>query len=344
MEKLSFESDYQEGAHKLILHRLIETNLIKSKGYGLDEFSESARQKIRIACAAPNAEVYFMTGGTQTNKVVIDAVLKSYQGVIAADSSHISIHEAGAIEFNGNKILTINHQLGKISADSIQNYVDTFNSDGNRDHMVMPGMVYISQPTEYGTLYKLSELEEISKVCKKYNLTLYLDGARLAYAIACPQNDISLRDIASLCDIFYIGGTKCGALLGEAVVMPNQNFIPHFFTIMKQHGALLAKGRILGLQFDTLFTDDLYMNIGKPAIAAADKLRKIFIKHGYKLAFDTPTNQIFVILSNKEMEHLENIVEFSFWEKIDENHTVVRFATSWATNIKDINKFAKVIA
>lgn len=312
--QLAFASDYMEGTHPAILKKLAETNLIKSAGYGLDEYSETAREKIRKACNAPEAEVHFLVGGTQTNATVIDALLASYQGVIAAETGHVSSHEAGAIE-----------------------------AGGNRDHMVMPGMVYISQPTEYGTLYNRQELEALSKVCRSNGVPLYLDGARLAYALACPVNDVTLEDIAACCDAFYIGGTKCGALFGEAVVFPKPGLIPHFFTIVKQHGALLAKGRILGIQFDVLFENDLYEHIGEPAIAAADKIREGLKENGIELYLDAPTNQVFCVVENAFMEKLAQKVEFSFWEKKDENHTVIRFATSWATTMEDVDELIKLI-
>lgn len=247
-EHLFFACDYMEGAHPAIMQRLMGTNLVKTAGYGLDEYCDGAKEKIRSACGAPDAEVHFLVGGTQTNATVIDALLKSYQGVIAAETGHISTHEAGAIEFGGHKVMTLPHHNGKIDAAHVRTMLEDYYNDGNHDHMVMPGMVYVSHPTEYGTLYSRAELEEISNVCRKYHIPLYLDGARLAYALACPQNDITLKDLASLCDVFYIGGTKCGALFGEAVVIPRPGLIPHFFTIIKQHGALLAKGRLLGIQ------------------------------------------------------------------------------------------------
>ena len=342
MEKISFASDYEEGAHQAIIEALIRTNLIKTSGYCTDEFCESAREKIRAACNAPNAEIYFLVGGTQTNAVVISATLKSYEGVIAAVSGHIAIHEAGAIEFGGHKVLTLPHKNGKISAAAIRDLVETFENDGNRDHMVKPGMVYISQPTEYGTLYSLNELEEISAVCKEKKLPLYLDGARLAYALATAENNVTLADIARLCEIFYIGGTKCGAYFGEAIVM-QKNFIPHFFTIMKQYGALLAKGRIFGIQFDTLFTDNLYLKIGTPAISAADKIRAALKAKGYEIYFETPTNQIFVVLENSKMARLAEKIDFSFWEKISEDKTAVRFATSWATKDSDVEELINAL-
>ena len=277
---LSFSCDYMEGAHPQILQRLTETNFLKTPGYGLDTYSESAKEKIRKACSAPDAEVFFLVGGTQTNATVIDALLKSYQGVISANTGHINVHEAGAIEFGGHKVLTLPHHNGKISANQIQMLLDEYQNDANHDHTVMPGMVYISHPTEYGTLYSREELVEISSLCRAHQIPLYLDGARLAYALACPKNDITLTDIAALCDVFYIGGTKCGALFGEAVVIPNAKTIPHFFTIIKQHGALLAKGRMLGIQFAELFTEHLYEKIGVSAIQTADRIRQILFQKG----------------------------------------------------------------
>lgn len=340
---LSFSCDYMEGAHPQILKRLMETNLVKTPGYGLDEYSESAKEKIRDACKAPDAEVFFLVGGTQTNVTMIDAMLKSYEGVIAADTGHVSVHEAGAIEFGGHKVLTLPHHNGKISARQIVTLLDDYQNDANRDHMVMPGMVYLSHPTEYGTLYSLAELREISVLCRSRKIPLYLDGARLAYALACPQNEITLADIAELCDAFYIGGTKCGALFGEAVVIPKAGWLPHLFTIIKQHGALLAKGRMLGIQFDELFTDYLYGKVGVPAIQAADQIRKILIQKGYTLCFDSPTNQVFCIIENTEMEQLAEKVEFGFWEKYDDSHTIIRFATSWATKMEDVEALCTVL-
>ena len=341
--RLTFVCDYMEGAHPSILEKLTETNMLQTNGYGLDPICDSARDKIRRACGSPAAEVYFLVGGTQTNAVVIDALLSSYQGVVAAESGHISTHEAGAIESGGHKVLTLPHDHGKITAEQIRACVEDFYGDGNHDHMVMPGMVYLSQPTEYGTLYSRSELNDIHKVCEKYDLPLYIDGARLAYALACPENDVTLDDLASFCDVFYIGGTKCGALFGEAVVIPRQNLIPHFFTIMKQHGALLAKGRVLGIQFDALFTDDLYLRIGEPAIRAARRVKEILAAHGMQLYFDTPTNQIFVIIENARKEKLAEHVDFSFWEKPDDDHTVIRFASSWATRPEAVEELDKVL-
>ena len=343
VSRLYFARDYMEGAHPAIMQKLVETNLEKTVGYGLDPYTESAKEKIRTACNAPDADVFLLVGGTQTNATVIDALLKSYQGVVAAETGHIATHESGAIEFGGHKVLTLPQKDGKIRAAQIEKMVKDFYDDANYEHMVMPGMVYISQPTEYGTLYSKEELTEISKVCRANHLPLYVDGARLAYALASPENDVTLSDLAELCDAFYIGGTKCGALFGEAVVIPQKGLIPHFFTIIKQHGALLAKGRIAGIQFDELFTDGLYERIGKSAIDAAEQIKEALRKFGYKLALDTPTNQIFCIVSNKVMEKIAQDVEFGFWEKYDETHSVIRFATSWATTMEDTQKLIRLL-
>lgn len=343
MEKLYFASDYMEGAHKKILDRLYELNNVKSAGYGLDHYSEHARQKIRAACDAPDADIFFLSGGTQSNLVVISAILKPYQGVIAADTGHITTHEAGAIEHGAHKVLPVKNDDGKVRAKDVEDCVLTYQRDDNRDHLVMPGMVYISQPTENGTLYSLAELAQLSRVCKKHALPLYLDGARLAYALACRENDITLKDIARLCDAFYIGGTKCGALFGEAVVFPEHDYVPHFFTMMKQQGALLAKGFVTGLQFDTLFTDSLYEQIGKNAIDTAQEIRKALIEKGYRFAFETPTNQIFIVLDDTQLARLKEQVVMGFWEKQDDAHTVMRIATSWATSTEDVRRLVALL-
>ena len=343
MEKLSFTSDYMEGAHPRILEKMAQTNLLKTPGYGTDDFCASAREKIRIACNAPEAEVFFMPGGTQTNSMVIKYLLAPFQGVIAPQTGHISGHEAGAIEHGGHKVLCVPEHHGKLTAGDMEKLAKNYLGDGNREHLVMPGMVYISQPTESGTLYSLRELEDISKVCRENGLYLYADGARLAYALACPENDVTLEDLARLCDVFYIGGTKCGALLGEAVVIPKAGLIPHFFTLMKQHGALLAKGRVLGIQFDTLFTDNLYMELGRSAVAYADEIRQAAEKKGLELCYGSPTNQVFVKLTDSMLTKLEERVNVSFWEKPDETHTVIRLATSWATTREDVSKLLEII-
>jgi len=343
MEKPSFVSDYMEGAHPRILARLAETNLEKTPGYGTDAYCDSAREKIRTACAAPDAEVYFISGGTQTNGLVIKNLLRSYQGVISARSGHIVSHEAGTIEHDGHKILSVPEYNGKLKAKDVEAVVQEYLNDDFNDHIVMPGMVYISQPTESGTLYSLNELEELAALCRKFDLYLYADGARLAYALACPENDVTLPDLARLCDAFYIGGTKCGALLGEAVVFPKPGLIPRFFTLMKQHGALMAKGRVLGIQFDTLFSDNLYFEIGRSAIAHADTIRNKLRQKGLQLCYDSPTNQIFVYLTDEMRKKMEEKVHINFWEKPDAEHTVIRIATSWATTQEDVAALLEII-
>ncbi len=342
-EKLCFASDYMKGAHPAVLKALTETNLIKTKGYGLDSISEQAREKIRKACGKHEAQVFFLVGGTQTNAVLIDAFLESYQGVIASESGHISSHEAGAIEASGHKVLCVPHESGKLQAETIRRYLKDFYDDENHEHIVAPGMVYISHPSEYGTLYKKEELKEIRAVCDEYKVDLYLDGARLAYALACPENDLTLRDLAELCDAFYIGGTKCGALFGEALVIPDPKRVPHLFSIIKQHGALVAKGRVLGVQFDTLFSDDLYLRIGENAIKKAAQIRDVLIKKDYRLPIVTPTNQIFITFANDQLKSFAEKVDYGFWEKYDEDHTVIRLATDWGTTDEEIRKLIDLL-
>ncbi len=342
-KKLGFTSDYMEGAHPKILERLMETNMNKTAGYGLDIYSESARDKIRSACKAPEADVFFISGGTQTNALMIDSILRPYQGVISADTGHIGGHEAGAIEFGGHKVLTLPHKDGKLTAEAIARCIRTYEEDANHDHMVMPGMVYLSQPTECGTLYSLEELKAISTICRDKKLPLYLDGARLAYALACPENDVTLPDLAKLCDAFYIGGTKCGALLGEAVVIPQHDLVPHLFTMIKQHGALLAKGRVCGIQFETLFTDGLYDEIGKRAIETAKRIRKALADKGYTFAIPNPTNQIFVLLTQEKADALSEKVEMGFWEKTEDGKVIMRIATSFATTDEDVDALIEIL-
>ena len=340
---LSFECDYNCGAHPKVLKRLIETNLVPQSGYGFDDYSQSAKEKIRLACGCHDAEIFFLVGGTQSNAVVIDTLLNSYEGVVCADTGHISTHEAGAIEACGHKVLTLPNHRGKICANELLSLLKSFYADENFEHMVFPGMVYISHPTEYGTLYSKQELAEISSVCREYNIPLYLDGARLAYGLMSNQTNVTLSDIAEYCDVFYIGGTKCGTLCGEAVVFTKNNIPKRFLTIVKNHGALLAKGRLTGVQFDTLFTDGLYFQIGRHAVELAEMLKSGLISKGYQLFIDSPTNQQFVVLENNMMEKLKKDVSFSYWEKYDTNHTVVRFATSWATTKDDVENLLEIL-
>lgn len=340
---LHFDCDYMRGAHPLIMERLLATNMEQTVGYGCDDYCESARQKIRTECGCEEAEVTFLVGGTQTNATVIDALLRSWQGVLAAETGHINVHESGAIEFGGHKVLALPQHDGKLLAEEIDSYVTRFYADRTCGHMVAPGMVYISYPTEYGTLYSRSELENISSVCRKHSLPLFIDGARLGYGLASYASELTLKDIASLCDVFYIGGTKVGALFGEAVVFTRKNLVDNFFPIVKQHGALLAKGRLLGLQFDTLFTDGLYMKISCHAIDMAMKLKEGFLAKGYELFIDSPTNQQFVILDSESMERLGRVATFEVWEPLADGRTAVRFATDWATREADVDELLRHI-
>ncbi len=343
MEKLNFACDYLEGAHPRILEKLLEANLEKNPGYSVDKYCDAAKGKIRAACSCPEAEIHFLVGGTQTNAMVIKYLLPAYQGVIAPATGHISLHESGAIEHGGHKVMTVPELNGKLQAKEVEKLVKTFQNDGNREHMVMPGMVYISQPTEDGTLYSLAELEEIARVCRENDLYLYVDGARLAYALACPENDVKLSDLARLCDCFYIGGTKCGAMFGEAVVFPKPGLIKHFYTLTKQHGAMLAKGWLLGLQYDVLFTDGMYENIGKAAIQYADMIRRKVTEKGWALQFGSPTNQVFAEVTDEVYKKIEEKVAVSFWEKTKADCTTIRFATSWATTREDVEKLLTVL-
>ncbi|WP_282191080.1 threonine aldolase family protein [Adlercreutzia caecimuris] len=333
---ISFENDYSTGAHPRVLEALAATNLEPASGYGTDRFCASAAEHIRAACADDTADVFFLVGGTQTNAVVISSLLAGYEGVIAADTGHIAAHEAGAIEATGHKVIALPEHDGKLQAAEVEAYLEGFYADANYEHMVFPGMVFIAHPSELGTLYSLAELEELSAVCRRFHIPLYLDGARLSYGLAAPESDVTLPDIARLTDAFYIGGTKCGALCGEAVVFPRGGMPKHFLTHAKQHGALLAKGRLLGVQFDTLFTNGLYGEVGRTAIDAAAELRRILSEAGCTFFRESPTNQQFVILENSQMEALAERVRFSFWERVDDTHTAIRFVTSWSTTADDL--------
>lgn len=339
---LSFACDYAEGAHEKVLARLLETNMEQLPGYGSDDYCEMAKEKIRKACNCPDAQIFFLVGGTQTNDVVIDSMLRRYEGVVAAKTGHVSVHEAGAIEHSGHKVLTLPEHQGKIDAGELETLLKEFWSDENYEHMVFPGMVYISHPTEYGTLYQEEELKQLSSVCRKYKIPLYMDGARLGYGLMSSETDVTLSKVAEYCDVFYIGGTKVGALCGEAVVFTKKNMPAYFLTTVKQHGALLAKGRVLGVQFDALFTDDLYFKISRHAIEMAEYMKEGLRKKGVPFYLDSPTNQQFVILENSRMEELQKEVAFSFWEKADENHTVIRLATSWATTKENIDRLLEL--
>lgn len=294
-----------------------------------------ARPKIREACACDKADVSFLTGGTQANAVVLSALLHSYEGVVAAETGHINGHEAGAIEYTGHKILALPQQAGKFSPEALERFVAGFYADENHAHMVHPGAVYLSYPTEYGTLYTKRELEAIAATCRRYGMRLFLDGARLGYGLASVEADVTLPDLARLADAFTIGGTKMGTLCGEAVVFPS-GAPSHFLTTVKQHGALLAKGRLLGVQFDALFTDGLYLEIGRHALEMAARMKAIFTQKGYPLHLASPTNQQFVVLTDAQAERLREHVAFSFWERLDGGRMVARFATSWSTTPEDL--------
>lgn len=343
MPKLHFDSDYMQLAHPKIIDRMLTLKDESFPGYGLDEICHSAKEKIRAACGLPEAEVHFLTGGTQTNVITIDAMLHQYEGVLAADTGHIGVHEAGAVEAAGHKILSLPSHDGKVKADDVDRYLSAFHADPNREHMVQPGMLYITHPTELGTLYSLAELESLSRVCHRYHLPLYLDGARLAYALAADGTDVTLRDVARLTDAFYIGGTKCGALMGEAVVFTRQGLVSHFFTQIKRRNSLLAKGWIIGTQFDVLFTDNLYYDAGRQGDLTARRLNEGFRRKGFELYVDSPTNQQFIILTPNQVEHFSHFATFEEWQKLPDGRIVVRFVTSWHTRSDEVDRFLEAI-
>lgn len=345
MIRASFESDYNNGCLPEILRRLSETNDEKSSGYGFDPYTERAKDRIRKACDMTEAEVHFLVGGTQTNATAIDSLLQGCEGVLSVDTGHINVHESGAVEAFGHKVLVLPGIAGgKMAASQINDYMRKFLADETYPHMVQPGMVYITLPTELGALYSRKELADIYTVCQQYGLRLYVDGARLGYGLMAEGNDIDLPFLAHHCDAFYIGGTKVGALLGEALVYTNTRAPKYIFTIIKRHGALLAKGRVLGLQFDTLFTDDLYFRVSRHAIDMAQALRKVFAKHGLSLGIDSPTNQQFVILSKEQKHRLAEEIAFEIWEPLPNDHLLCRFVTCWATTEADIAALDEALA
>lgn len=333
---LSFLNDYSAGAHEKIMARLMDTNYIKTPGYGGDDFCASAKDKIRAACACPEAEIFFLYGGTQTNQIAIDTLLQPYEGAISAVTGHINTHESGAIEFTGHKVLALPEHDGKLDAGEVREYVRAYYADPTYDHMVFPGLVYISHPTELGTLYSKAELQALRAVCDEYKMSLYLDGARLGYALACEESDVTLADIAALTDAFYIGGTKVGALYGEALVFTKGNMPRNFLSQVKQHGALAAKGRLIGIQFDTMFTDDLYYEIGRHTLRQAKALKEGLAEKGYSFFADSPTNQLFPIVSLEKYEEIKDEVACSFWCPLDEGQCVLRFVTDFATSDADV--------
>ncbi len=338
-----FDSDYMAGAHPKVMERLLETNTEQTTGYGTDAYTSHAAELIRTACGTPEARVHFLVGGTQTNATVIDGILARHEGVLAAESGHINVHESGAIEATGHKVLTLPSYQGKVKATDVRNFITSFYSDDTYEHMVAPGMLYISFPTEYGTVYSLEELEEISKVCHEAEIPLFIDGARLGFGLAAEGGNMTLQEIARLADVFYIGGTKVGALFGEAVVITNPALLKHFTPLVKQHGALLAKGRLLGLQFEVLFTDGLYLSIGKETVSKAMRLRKAFEDNGFKAAMDSPTNQQFFVLPNTLIDTLKENVSFEMWGPRGETESTVRFVTGWSTTDQDIETLQQII-
>lgn len=340
---IQFQCDYNEGAHPLILQRLADTNMEQTVGYGEDPYCKLARNLIKNACQNEHADVHFLVGGTQTNTTVIAHTLRPYQGVLSAVSGHINVHETGAIEATGHKVLAIESPNGKLTAAQIEQAIQAHLNEDGPEHMVQPGMVYLSFPTEVGTVYTLDELEAISNVCKKYQLPLFVDGARLGYGLCSPGSDITLPQLARLADIFYIGGTKVGALFGEAVVITNETLKRDFRYSIKRHGGMLAKGRLLGIQFATLFTDDLYMNIAQHAINEAIRLKAALQEKGISFLIDSPTNQQFPIFSNAQLEVLSKKYRFSIWQQIDKEHTAVRICTSWGTKSQNVDRLIEDI-
>ncbi len=332
-----FDSDYMVGAHPEVLEKLVETNGLHTVGYGRDEYTAEARRIMLDACGIEQGEVYFLEGGTQTNAGVIDRLLDHNDGVIAADTAHINVHEAGAIEATGHKVITLPNHDGKLKAEDISAYIDNFYRDETNHYMVRPAMVYISYPTELGTVYSRDELTAVSTVCRKAGIPLYVDGARLAYGLAADGADLGLKDIAQACDVFYVGGTKCGALFGEAVVTRRPELLPRFVSLIKLRGATLAKGRLLGVQFATLFSGGLYERIGAHAVSLAMKIKEGFKSHGYELYIDSPTNQQFFVLPNDKIEELRKVASFELWGPMGENETPVRFVTDWATTDDDVD-------
>ena len=343
MNKIQFQCDYNEGCAPQILKRLVETNLEQNIGYGEDPHCEHARELIRKACEAPEADVHFLVGGTQANATIISSILKPYQGVIAATTGHIAVHETGAIEHGGHKVLSLSATNGKINAEQIKMCIQEHYIEEGPEHTVQPAMVYISYPTEYGTLYSKKELTDIHNVCREYQIPLFVDGARLGYGLASKESDISLSEMAKLADVFYIGGTKQGALFGEAVVIANPVLKKDFRYYIKQGGGMLAKGRLLGIQFEELMQNDLYLSLARHANEQAERIRKTLIQKGYKMAVPSPTNQQFFILPDKDLKRLEEHFVLSVWKHIDADHTTVRFCTSWATKKENVDKLIENI-
>ena len=339
------ESDYNNGAHEAVLRRLVETNDEPSESYGDDKYSQHARELIREVCQASQAQVWFLAGGTQTNAAIIDSVIKPYEGVLCADTAHINVHEAGAVEATGHKVIALPSHEGKIDVQRLADWLSAFFADGTADHMVRPGLLYVTYPTELGTLYSFVEMSALKEICQKYGLRLYIDGARLAYGLAA-EGGMTLPQLAQMADVFYIGGTKCGALCGEAVVFPKGDAPDHMLSRIKRHGALLAKSRVVGVQFEALFSDyggqPLYLGIGCHAVKLAMRVKKLLIEQrGYLPFINSETNQQFMVVPNGEVEELRHHVGFEVWCPADGQNTVCRFVTSWATKESDIEELER---
>ena len=338
-----FNNDYSEGCHQKVLDALVRTNMVQTLGYGEDEYCAEAAAKIKTLCGRDDVAVHFLIGGTQTNLTVIDAALRPHQGALCPVGGHINVHETGAVEATGHKVLTCPSDDGKITAQQVKDTILAHRADGSFEHMVQPKLVYISNPTEYGTLYSLSELEALSAVCRELGLYLFLDGARLGYGLMAKDYDVTMADIARLCDVFYIGGTKVGALFGEAVVISNPALKEDFRYIIKQHGGMLAKGRLLGVQFDALMTDNLYFEIAGQAVRLADKIRETLDELGVSHLVPGITNQIFPILSDKCLEQLAKEFCFTEMERVSDTHRAIRFCTSWATTEENVEKLCQAL-
>lgn len=337
-----FNNDYAEGAHPKVMERLLQTNMEQTVGYGEDAYCEAAREKVRKACQAPDADVHFLVGGTQTNMTVISAALRPHQGAVCVQTGHINVHETGAVEATGHKVLALEGTDGKIKASQVQEMWKEHWADGAHEHIVQPKLVYISHPTELGTLYTKQELTDLRAVCDACGMYLFLDGARLAYGLAAEGTDVTLADIAALTDVFYIGGTKSGALFGECVVIKRREIKEDFRYMIKQKGGMLAKGRLLGVQFDTLFDGDLYMEMGRHADRLAMKLKNGLKEKGYRFYIDSITNQQFVIVDNEKLQEIEKNFGVNYEKRLDENHMVIRICTSWATKEENVDKLLDV--
>jgi len=338
MNMIRFNCDYQEGAHPRILQKMMDVNYVQSPGYGEDDFCEEARAIIREKCKAPKADVHFLVGGTQTNFTFLCAAMRPHEGVIGTETAHIATHESGSVEATGHKVIALPGKDGKLSAGQVSEYCRLHFADESHEHIVMPKVVYISNPTELGTIYSRNELLALRGVCDQWNLYLYMDGARLGYGLASPENDLDLPFLAEVCDAFYIGGTKQGALFGEALVILRDELKPDFRYIIKQKGAMLAKGRLLGIQFAELLRDDLYMELSKHAIDQAMKLKAALEEKGYPFLMKSPTNQQFPILPDAHLDVLKKKYSYSYMERVDAAHSAVRFCTSWCTRPEHVDE------